>query len=39
MQSHLAMLDQAQKIMPNPTIDQRMDFRESLGINEEQTMI
>lgn len=35
IQSHLTMLDQAQKIMPNPMIDQRMDIRET---SEEQTM-
>ena len=38
IQSHLTMLEQAQKIMPNPMIDNRMDIRESQSANEEQTM-
>jgi cell division initiation protein len=29
IQSHLTMLDQAQKIMPSPMLDNRMEFRES----------
>ena len=30
IQSHLKMLDQAQKIMPNPQLDPRMEMRESV---------
>jgi cell division initiation protein len=31
IQSHLTMLDQAQKIMPNPMIDQRVEIRETIS--------
>jgi len=29
IQSHLTMLDQAQKIMPNPMLDPRLEIRET----------
>lgn len=35
IQSHLTMLEQAQKIMPNPMIDQRIEIRE---MDENQTL-
>ena len=36
IQSHLTMLDQAQKIMPSPMIDPRMEMRETMS--DEQSM-
>jgi cell division initiation protein len=40
IQSHLTMLDQAQKIMPNPMIDQRTEIHTSMSsaAHDEQTL-
>lgn len=38
IQSHLTMLDQAQRIMPNPVLDPRMEIRESAMNSDEQSL-